>query len=334
MSTTLLINNIKTPDLIFQWGEQERRTAALVAGVMVAAASAFSAFYLHSSLSDESNFCFIGYVPAVILASFGLKENEENEPTTEELLQAKMTDIFALKNSSKGKAITHFPTAEDTRRCFTLEECPGYIFKMQISDSLDEQGNPLRESELEKRYMNIKFAQEVISLHNLNLLVIPKVERFYIEIDGVTYTVLKEQFLDVDPSNQEVLFESEEMDTTLDQLITFIYYTGYCDVAIRNMNILRERSSQGHLKIGLPDLEHMDPEHPEYGLYGSASRPGLLDCTAERQWERIISKARKLGLVDRSADNLSPRQRLYHVSIKEMIHSSQERIRKHRTQPI
>lgn len=180
---------------------------------------------------------------------------------------------------------------------FSLDTDPNYIFKMNLPgmDALP------KEYCMEERYEQIIRARTVCRVHQLGLLVIPKVKPFTVKVGDQEYGLLAEERLDfhADRGAQRHYFQRYASDLTeaIRQLAVFICKTGYSDVCWRNNPILEKSLDEPRCrKIGLFDLEEM--KGAEIGLFGHTSgiRQGLVGCVTAEQGEMVKRVAEEYGV--------------------------------------
>jgi hypothetical protein len=145
-----------------------------------------------------------------------------------------------------------------------------------------------------ERFRKMAKAQFICQALNLDCLVVPSARLVEIEHQGKTYLFIAEERLNVDTdrSLQEECYRKYtcEMDTLVEQLISFVVHAEMSDISWRNLPLLNDNVG----KIGLIDLDRMDTS-VSLGLLGRGEEPerGLLNCLfAEKHIDAVVEAAR------------------------------------------
>jgi hypothetical protein len=192
-----------------------------------------------------------------------------------------------IQAKEKDNAIHWHPSGEENL-IFSLTDEPKWIFKIKSQTAAAEQTN-------ENRFANMERAREVCKEHNLNLLIVPKAEKF--TVGGIT--IIAEERMDIG-QNMEAEKENYRLgglDETVRQLAVFIAKTGFSDVAWRNIPLLdRDSQFEGNRRVALIDLEEMGGAL--IGLFtGPTQRPGLIGCVhTEAQVDVVLEEAKKYDI--------------------------------------
>lgn len=185
---------------------------------------------------------------------------------------------------------------------FRLKGTPNIVFKMGRPGVSVARGGKSLDSKaiIDERFANMVKAKGVCLAKDLGLLRIPHARKFEVNVGGVAYTLIAEEYLDVNPheSAQEELYRkvSTDLNETALQLAIFVAKTGFNDVIWRNIPIMNEAAGfHGPRRVALIDLEHM--ESAKNGFLGdyNGSR-GLIRCVSEEQIDTVIAEAKRQGI--------------------------------------
>lgn len=226
-----------------------------------------------------------------------IREIAEHNISKEELQQGviisedSVSKIKQFIENKKTEGLTRFDNSRNL--VFTLDSDPEYVFKALLDPIF---GKVLSS---ESRYQNMILAKTVCRTHQLGLLVIPNAKLFTVEVNGKNYEFIAEKKLDIisNESLHEELLEKEgaRLNETIRQLAVFICKIGYGDVEWRNNPILNNSLSNGQRKIALIDLENMNENEKEMGLFGGYSK-GLVACVNEEQGKIVEKIAKENGV--------------------------------------
>lgn len=183
---------------------------------------------------------------------------------------------------------------------FRLKGTPNFVYKISAPYLWQGREAANAKAMIEERFANMVKAKKISLLNNLSLLIIPHAKKFDIEVAGIKYTFIAEEFLDFDPDKrvQEKLYKkySTQMNETARQLAVFVAKTGFNDVAWRNIPILKEAEEfQCSRRVALIDLEHMDSSGDGFLGCSNGSR-GLIFCVDEAQVDIVFQEACRQGL--------------------------------------
>lgn len=185
----------------------------------------------------------------------------------------------------------HYYNTRNTRRIFSIKPSPELIFKMLVPDIRRHE-----DISMKSRYQRIIDGQSVCRINNLNLLVIPHVKLFILEVNERKHQILAEKKLNIQNSTeQEYIYEkyAKILNEAIRQLTVFICKTGFSDVTWNNIPVLMDRKDEhGNVSIGLIDIEERDGA--QMGLFGdSFFTRGLVKCVNEEQGLIVLTEAKK-----------------------------------------
>ncbi len=197
------------------------------------------------------------------------------DKTLEEVRQC----IKKISQGIRDRSVEFYPS-QAGHRIFSLISTPGLIFKMQT------QGRGLF-----RHHQNMIFAETVIRINKLRLLVVPYAK--LLRISG--HEILVQEKLDFNPQRQEQYLKSRWARKSLLELTEFVCKTHYSGVGWHNNPILNQGDEEGNHRIGLIDLKEMAGR--EIGLFGDTSgRKGLFGCVNEEQRKMMEAAAKENGV--------------------------------------
>ena len=181
---------------------------------------------------------------------------------------------------------------------FSLRSNPNLVFKLVSPHRATMcHGRLMFSTEYaNERFAHMKKAYKVCLEHHLDRLKVPHAKLFEVALDDTTAGIIAEERLDIESntSAQEQLWQQTEgMEETLRQLCVFIKETGFCDVVIPNVPIIRNSHD-----VAVIDVEHMgDAAGGFFGTEESGSC-GLVGCVfSEKQLNFVLSEAQKQGII-------------------------------------
>lgn len=182
----------------------------------------------------------------------------------------------------------------ESKNCvFKIKETPDLVYKIASGKPRVTDNNKIND----KRFENMVIAKRTCLVNGLGLLVIPQAKKFDIVESGISYTVIAEKRVDIEPEEyiQEELFRkhSKEMNETVRELSILIAKAGLHDVAWRNIPLINEAPDfQGSRRIALIDLEAMNNAKEGFlgGLFDGSA--GLIRLVSKEQVDIVIKEAK------------------------------------------
>lgn len=165
------------------------------------------------------------------------------------------------------------------------KSCEGMEFFIQ-------QKKPQRKESLKDRYKNMIHGETVIREQCLSLLNIPNAVFFTIKNDSEEYEVIAQKKPAIEDENQQNIIlkdDSSKLDTSLEELTTFILKTGYSNISAKDIHILKGNDDFSNRKFSLVNLAKM--EGATIGLYGKEGKNGLLHYAPTPQQKARIRNA-------------------------------------------
>lgn len=208
-------------------------------------------------------------IPFVSIIADKLKKNPEMEKLQKIVLDYNQNNQEYLQNNSDLKVLS-----EGNNFVFKLKDKPNLVFKVESRDHANWH-DALQN--WQGRYNVTKNAQLICNQHNLDRLIVPRIDKILIG----KQTVLIEEFIpDINVPLSVLQNRYREAGPEIArQLATFICLTGFCDVKYDNIPI----DLNG--KVALIDLETTG--HPSAAIYGAGGNIphhlGLINCLQSRE---------------------------------------------------
>ena len=154
---------------------------------------------------------------------------------------------------------------------------------------------------VEERFDQVGKAKHICAIHGFDRLIVPDAKIQFV----LGKPVIFEEYIGINQdlsAQEEYYLKNKDLDKAIVQLARFILITGFYDVALRNIPVVK---LAGKSCIVLYDLESMErtrlsikcsKKEASSGIFGSIYHEGLIKCLHhQHQMEKVVHIAKRYG---------------------------------------